>query len=48
VRNALDRIRLRQASRLYAQPALPLDREQLTTIEPADIRASRVFQGTLP
>jgi probable Rubsico expression protein CbbX len=45
VRNALDRIRLRQASRLYAQPERALGRDELTTIEPGDIRASRVFQG---
>jgi probable Rubsico expression protein CbbX len=46
VRNALDRIRLRQASRLYAQPERQLSREDLTSIEPGDIRASRVFQGS--
>jgi len=43
VRNALDRARLRQASRLYAQRERALTREDLTTIEAADIRASRVF-----
>jgi len=43
VRNALDRIRLRQASRLFAQPDRALSRDDLTTIEPEDIRASRVF-----
>ncbi|MGI9246523.1 MAG: CbbX protein [Steroidobacteraceae bacterium] len=43
VRNALDRARLRQASRLYAQPDRELTREDLTTILPPDIRASRVF-----
>jgi probable Rubsico expression protein CbbX len=43
VRNALDRIRLRQASRLFAQRDRKLTREDLTTIEAADIRASRVF-----
>jgi hypothetical protein len=45
VRNALDRMRLRQASRLFAQPDRALTREDLTTIEPPDIRASRVFGG---
>jgi probable Rubsico expression protein CbbX len=45
VRNALDRMRLRQASRLFADPARELSREDLTTIEPQDIRASRVFGG---
>jgi len=43
VRNALDRIRLRQASRLFAQRDRRLTREDLTTIEPADVRASRLF-----
>jgi len=43
VRNALDRIRLRQASRLFASPDKVLTAEDLTTIEPQDIRASRVF-----
>lgn len=46
VRNALDRARLRQAGRLYADPERPLDAEALSTLEPADILASRVF--TLP
>jgi probable Rubsico expression protein CbbX len=43
VRNALDRARLRQASRLYAQRERALTREDLCTIEAVDIRASRVF-----
>jgi probable Rubsico expression protein CbbX len=43
VRNALDRARLRQASRLFAQPHRVLTRDDLTTIEPADLLASRVF-----
>jgi probable Rubsico expression protein CbbX len=43
VRNALDRARLRQASRLYAQRERALTRADLCTIEAADIRASRVF-----
>jgi probable Rubsico expression protein CbbX len=43
VRNALDRIRLRQASRLFAEPDRKLTREDLTRIDPVDIRASRVF-----
>jgi probable Rubsico expression protein CbbX len=45
VRNALDRIRLRQASRLFAQPERELTRDDLTTLEPSDIRASRLFGG---
>jgi probable Rubsico expression protein CbbX len=43
VRNALDRMRLRQASRLFADRERVLDQADLTTLEPADIRASRVF-----
>jgi len=43
VRNALDRIRLRQASRLFADRNRELSALDLTTIEPADILASRVF-----
>jgi probable Rubsico expression protein CbbX len=42
IRNALDRARLRQASRLFAAGGA-LDRERLMTIEEPDIRASRVF-----
>jgi probable Rubsico expression protein CbbX len=43
VRNALDRARLRQASRLFVQRSASLSRSDLVTIEAADIRASRVF-----
>jgi probable Rubsico expression protein CbbX len=43
VRNALDRMRLRQASRLFAERERELTRDDLTTLEAADIRASRVF-----
>jgi len=43
VRNALDRARLRQASRLFEKRAGLLSREDLMTIAAADIRASRVF-----
>ena len=43
VRNALDRMRLRQASRLFSQRDRVLGRDELTTIEEGDIRASRVF-----
>jgi probable Rubsico expression protein CbbX len=45
VRNALDRARLRQASRLFADRARVMTREDLCTITAADIRASRVFSG---
>jgi len=43
VRNALDRMRLRQASRLFADREREFTREDLTTLAPSDIRASRVF-----
>lgn len=46
VRNGLDRIRLRQASRLFADRDRPLTEDDLVTLMPEDIRASRVF--TLP
>ena len=49
IRNALDRARLRQASRLFASAganAAP-EKEQLMLITPEDIRASRVFRGGL-
>jgi probable Rubsico expression protein CbbX len=42
MRNAIDRARLRQASRLLAQGGT-VTRNNLVTIEVADIRASRVF-----
>jgi probable Rubsico expression protein CbbX len=45
VRNALDRARLRQAGRLFAERDRVLSREDLTTIDAAEIRASRVFAG---
>jgi probable Rubsico expression protein CbbX len=43
VRNALDRARLRQASRLFADRHRALSRADLCTIDAQDIRASRVF-----
>jgi probable Rubsico expression protein CbbX len=45
VRNALDRARLRQASRLFADRDRPLTREELSTLVAADIRGSRLFAG---
>ena len=44
VRNALDRARLRQASRLFAERDRELTRDDLTTLTAADIRGSRLFQ----
>jgi probable Rubsico expression protein CbbX len=43
IRNALDRARLRHAKRLFEERGAPLSRDALMTIEPEDIRASRVF-----
>jgi len=43
VRNALDRMRLRQASRLFADRYRELTEIDLTTIESSDILGSRVF-----
>jgi len=43
IRNALDRARLRQANRLFAQKTRELTRDELMTIEGEDLRASRVF-----
>jgi probable Rubsico expression protein CbbX len=45
IRNALDRARLRQASRLVAAVGHPVGREELQTIAAADIRQSRVFNA---
>jgi len=46
VRNALERARLRQASRLFANPHQELTAEDLSTLRAQDILASRVFQTT--
>ncbi len=47
IRNALDRARLRQASRLFAAGGR-IGREELTTLEAEDIRRSRVFAAPGP
>ncbi|MCE2678462.1 MAG: CbbX protein [Burkholderiaceae bacterium] len=44
VRNALERARLRQASRLFANPNKELTADDLSTLNAEDILASRVFQ----
>ncbi len=44
VRNALDRARLRQASRLFADADREFTSDDLSTIAESDIRASRVFK----
>ena len=46
VRNALDRIKLRQANRLVRRGGT-VSREELMRIDESDVRQSRVFQGGL-
>ena len=46
VRNALDRVKLRQANRLVARGG-QIDADELMRLDEADIRASRVFRGGL-
>jgi probable Rubsico expression protein CbbX len=43
IRNALDRVRLRQASRLFAERGNAVDAITLQTLRAEDIRGSRVF-----
>ncbi len=45
IRNALDRARLRHASRLFGRGGGLATREELMTFEPEDVRSSRVFAG---
>jgi hypothetical protein len=45
IRNALDRIRLRQANRLVADLDQALTAEDITSLEPSDILSSRVFSS---
>lgn len=45
IRNAIDRLRLRHANRLFSRRDQPLSREALITIEADDVYSSRVFQG---
>jgi probable Rubsico expression protein CbbX len=46
IRNALDRSRLRQANRIFANSTGPLSAKQLSEISAEDILASRVFNFT--
>ncbi|AKG23716.1 AAA family ATPase [Calothrix sp. 336/3] len=48
VRNAIDRARLRQASRLLSLGSRQLTKQDLITIEAEDILASRVFREGVP
>jgi hypothetical protein len=45
IRNALDRARLRQATRLFESRGRQLTAADLITIEADEILASRVFKG---
>ena len=45
IRNAIDRMRLRQANRLFSRMDAPITRDDLITIHADDILSSRVFQG---
>ncbi|MEB3317598.1 MAG: CbbX protein [Cyanobacteriota bacterium] len=47
IRNAIDRARMRQANRLFNQQTGLLSKNDLMTIEAADITASRVFAGEI-
>jgi probable Rubsico expression protein CbbX len=46
IRNALDRARLRHASRVLGRVDVTLSRNELMTLESADLRASRVFDAS--
>jgi probable Rubsico expression protein CbbX len=48
IRNALDRVRLRQANRLFEKRGAALSKKDLMTIEPPDILASSVFNEGVP
>ena len=48
IRNALDRIRLRQANRLVSRLDRVLTSAEVTSIEAADVLASRVFSEGPP
>jgi probable Rubsico expression protein CbbX len=48
IRNALDRIRLRQANRLVADPGRALTADDIMSLEAADVLASRVFSNEPP
>jgi probable Rubsico expression protein CbbX len=45
IRNALDRARFRQATRLFESRGRKLTADDLMTIEAEEVRASRVFEG---
>jgi probable Rubsico expression protein CbbX len=43
IRNALDRARLRQANRLFHSRGASIEADALMTLEPGDLRGSRIF-----
>ena len=45
IRNAIDRIRLRQANRVFKTSKGPINSDVLSIIEEVDVRQSRVFSG---
>jgi len=45
MRNAIDRMRLRQANRLFSRMGEPMTRDDLINISADDILSSRVFLG---
>ena len=45
IRNAIDRIRLRQANRVFKTSKGPINSDVLSIIEEVDVRKSRVFSG---
>lgn len=47
IRNALDRVRLRQANRLVSDLDRLLTADQIMSIEPPDVLASRVFSDSV-
>lgn len=48
IRNALDRARLRQANRLFSEKPTRISKDDLMTIEAAEIHASRIFTEGKP
>ncbi len=48
IRNALDRARLRQANRLFSEKPTRISKDDLMTIESAEIHASRIFTEGKP
>lgn len=48
IRNALDRARLRQANRLFSKKPTRISKDDLMTIEAAEIHASRIFTEGKP